>query len=39
MFRVHKEQKEALAALDIKLHDHLVVGTAGALSMKSKGLF
>jgi len=34
-----REIEKTLAALDIKLHDHLVVGTAGALSMKSKGLF
>jgi DNA repair protein RadC len=34
-----REIEKTLAALDIKLHDHLVVGTAGALSMKAKGLF
>lgn len=29
---------EALSALDIKLHDHLVVGAREALSMRGKGL-
>jgi DNA repair protein RadC len=29
---------EALAALDIKLHDHLVVGASDTVSMKAKGL-
>ena len=34
-----REIEKTLGALQIRLHDHLVVGTAGTLSMKSKGLF
>ncbi len=33
-----REIIKALAALDIKLHDHLVVGATEVVSMKSKGL-
>lgn len=33
-----KQVADALSALDIKLHDHLVVGAREALSMRSKGL-
>jgi DNA repair protein RadC len=31
--------EQALGALDIRLHDHLVVGAGEPLSMKAKGLF
>lgn len=34
-----REIEKTLAALDIRLHDHLVVGSKGTVSMKSKGLF
>lgn len=33
-----REVQDALQALDIKVHDHLVVGRDGTVSMKSKGL-
>lgn len=33
-----REIEKALLALDIKLHDHLVVGSAETVSMKAKGL-
>lgn len=34
-----REIEKTLGALGVQLHDHLVVGTAGTLSMKAKGLF
>lgn len=34
-----REIEKTLGALQIRLHDHLIVGTAGTLSMKAKGLF
>jgi DNA repair protein RadC len=33
-----RDIEKALAALDIRLHDHLVVGAADTVSMKAKGL-
>jgi DNA repair protein RadC len=33
-----REVEAALSALDIRLHDHLVVGAADTVSMKAKGL-
>ena len=33
-----REIERALAPLDIKVHDHLVVGASETVSMKAKGL-
>jgi len=33
-----REIMKALEALEIRLHDHLVVGSAETVSMKAKGL-
>ena len=33
-----REIERALAPLEIKVHDHLVVGAAETISMKAKGL-